>query len=77
MTHRGLLLDVAHQVNLPRADEGSFHGYGSVDPPTPIDWILVSPHFTVVSADVDRYREQDRFPSDHYPVTAVLDWVTG
>jgi endonuclease/exonuclease/phosphatase family metal-dependent hydrolase len=45
-----------------------------VDKPTSIDWILASDHFAVVEAGVDRYSEGPRFPSDHYPVTAVLRW---
>ena len=74
LTRSGTLRDVFRQVRVPKTDEGTFHGYGSVDPPPSIDWILVSRHFTVVGADVDRYRKEDRFPSDHYPVTAVLGW---
>ena len=40
----------------------------------PIDWILVSDHFRVLDAQIDRTRVGNLFPSDHYPVMAVLDW---
>jgi endonuclease/exonuclease/phosphatase family metal-dependent hydrolase len=39
-----------------------------------IDWILVSDHFRVLDAQIDRSRQGNLFPSDHYPITAVLDW---
>lgn len=58
----------------PKSPEGTSHGY-RVPPKGPhIDWILSSPRFAVRSVEVDRYREDDRFPSDHFPVTAVLTW---
>jgi endonuclease/exonuclease/phosphatase family metal-dependent hydrolase len=74
LTRGGLLRDVFREGNVRRADEGTFHGYGSLDPPLSIDWILVSRHFTVVSADVDRHHTENRFPSDHYPVTTLVGW---
>jgi endonuclease/exonuclease/phosphatase family metal-dependent hydrolase len=56
--------------------EGTFHGYGTEAHPQPIDWILVSDHFEIMTAGADRYHEGNLFPSDHYPVMAVLDWTT-
>jgi endonuclease/exonuclease/phosphatase family metal-dependent hydrolase len=35
---------------------------------------LVSDQFRVVDAMLDQSHEGSRFPSDHYPVAAVLDW---
>ena len=37
-----------------------------------IDWLLCSPNFRVLSAEIDRTHFKGRYPSDHYPVTAVL-----
>ena len=37
-----------------------------------IDWVLASTDFTILEAAIDRYHEGDRYPSDHYPVTAIL-----
>ena len=31
-------------------------------------------HFRIVDAMLDQSHEGSRFPSDHYPVAAVLDW---
>ncbi|MFT3894497.1 MAG: hypothetical protein QM730_22945 [Anaerolineales bacterium] len=51
---------------------GTFHGYGQAN--DPIDWLLASNHFDVISAEIDRYHEGSIHPSDHYPVTAKLQW---
>jgi endonuclease/exonuclease/phosphatase family metal-dependent hydrolase len=37
-----------------------------------IDWILASPHWRVSAAAIDDTNDQGRYPSDHYPVNAVL-----
>ena len=37
-----------------------------------MDWILASPSLQVLSADTDRRAFAGRNPSDHFPVTAVL-----
>ena len=40
-----------------------------------IDWILRSDHFATRQAAIDKTRgENGRYPSDHFPVTAVLRW---
>jgi endonuclease/exonuclease/phosphatase family metal-dependent hydrolase len=39
-----------------------------------IDWVLCSPKFRVLSAKIDRTNDQGRYPSDHYPVTSILDY---
>jgi endonuclease/exonuclease/phosphatase family metal-dependent hydrolase len=51
---------------------GTYHGYGRVTAREPIDWVLVSPHFRVLEAGVDRYHRGPLYPSDHYPVWARL-----
>lgn len=37
-----------------------------------IDWILAAPDWQVSSAAIDHTNDEGRYPSDHYPVTAVL-----
>ena len=52
--------------------EGTFNGFkGKTNGPR-IDWIGVSSGFTVESTTIDRTEFEGRFPSDHFPVTAVL-----
>ena len=55
-------------------NEGTFNAWGERRSTARIDWILHSPRFDTVSAAIDRTEEGGRFPSDHYPVTAVLRW---
>jgi len=40
-----------------------------------LDWILVSPHFRVKAAGIVRDRQNERFPSDHFPYWVDLDWA--
>ena len=39
-----------------------------------IDWVLCSSNFRVLSAEINRTNENGRYPSDHYPVTATLNY---
>ena len=39
-----------------------------------IDWVLCSPNFRVLSAGINRTNDNGRYPSDHYPVTATLNY---
>ncbi|UCD76388.1 MAG: endonuclease/exonuclease/phosphatase family protein [Phycisphaerales bacterium] len=56
----------------PGEEEGTFNGFaGTADGPR-IDWILTSTHFTTREAAIDRTNRDDRYPSDHFAVTAVL-----
>jgi len=70
LTGSGVLLDAYRQV----IDEVTFHGFGKTEEQTPIDWVLVSRHFDITEAKVDRTREGELYPSDHYPVTVTMNW---
>jgi endonuclease/exonuclease/phosphatase family metal-dependent hydrolase len=74
LTGTGMLSDAYRQVHAAGGDEATFHGFGHPEEMAPLDWILVSDHFRVIDAGIDRTRAGRLFPSDHYPVTAVLDW---
>lgn len=58
----------------PEPSQGSFHGFKPEPGSTRIDWVLRSTHFTTKDAAIDRHREGNLYPSDHYPVWAVLEW---
>ncbi|MCX7004980.1 MAG: endonuclease, partial [bacterium] len=62
------------QAHPDQDDEATFHGFGNPEAATAIDWILVSNHFSVTDATTDRSHAGPLFPSDHYPVVAVLAW---
>ncbi len=74
LTAGGKLRDAYRQAHGTPESEATFHGFGQSAERKPIDWILVSEHFRVVNAQVDQWHVGQRFPSDHYPVLAVLTW---
>jgi endonuclease/exonuclease/phosphatase family metal-dependent hydrolase len=51
---------------------GTIHKFGRISHPIIIDWILASQHFEPVETAVDDYDDNGLYPSDHYPVTAVV-----
>lgn len=50
----------------------TFHDFKGGEAGEPIDYIFVSPDVAVERIEVDRDRYEGRYPSDHYPVCAVL-----
>ena len=56
----------------PGEPEGTFHGFKGSVGGARIDWIGATAKFTIESATIDRTKFDGRYPSDHFPVTAVL-----
>ncbi len=54
------------------AQMGTFHGFTGNTSETPIDHILMSPEWEVLSAEVLRGDGRRPFPSDHFPLAATL-----
>lgn len=56
---------------------GTFHGFRGPETAGDrrIDWILATPDFECVEASVSTYKEGEQYPSDHFPVLAVLSWA--
>ena len=57
----------------PEPASGTAHGFSGKGHAR-IDWILCSPSFKVQEAEIDRFHEGERYPSDHFPITAVVAW---
>ncbi|MEZ6118002.1 MAG: endonuclease/exonuclease/phosphatase family protein [Pirellulaceae bacterium] len=55
--------------------EGTFNGFQGRDTGARIDWILASPAFEVKNAEIDKSSVDGRFPSDHFPVNATLEFA--
>lgn len=72
----GGLGDAFRQAHPDPGDEATFNGFGQAEGPLPIDWVLISSHFVVSGAQIDRTRQGGLFPSDHDPVVAALEWDT-
>ena len=52
---------------------GTFNGFRGRTEGGRIDWIICSNDLTINEAEIDRNHEGDRYPSDHFPVTAVVE----
>ncbi|MFC3799146.1 endonuclease/exonuclease/phosphatase family protein [Cohnella sp. GCM10012308] len=50
----------------------TFHDFRGGEAGEPIDYIFASPDVVVSQIEVDRGQYEGRYPSDHYPVCAVL-----
>lgn len=67
------LIDTYRAAHPKRKDgEGTFSAWSGRRSGNRIDWVLHTPHFRTRSAAIDSFNEDGRYPSDHYPVTAVL-----
>lgn len=55
-------------------DEASFNGFKGTTQGSRIDFIFHTDHFVATAAAIDRTSKDGRYPSDHYPVTAVVQW---
>jgi endonuclease/exonuclease/phosphatase family metal-dependent hydrolase len=57
----------------PEPSDNTAHGFtGAVH--GRIDWILHTADFRATAATIDRHQRGALFPSDHFPVGAVLSW---
>ena len=69
-----LLLTDAYRATYPerQTDEATFHGFRGTIAGNRIDFVFHTSQFATLDAAIDRVREAEVFPSDHYPVTASL-----
>ncbi len=58
------------------SNERTHHGFGGKTHGQRIDWILTSRHFHAGGAAIVRHERNGKFPSDHFPITAVLSPTT-
>jgi endonuclease/exonuclease/phosphatase family metal-dependent hydrolase len=70
------LIDIYRLVHPHRqANEGTFNGFQGRRDGGRIDWILATPAWKPVSAQIITFQRDGRFPSDHFPVVAELSPV--
>ena len=70
-------LPMADSYRMLHPDEktvGTFNGFKGVSDGAKIDYVFVSPKTKVSHAQIIRSSKNGRFPSDHYPVTAKLQF---
>lgn len=70
------LVDAYARLHPGGAHQGSFHKFTGYTGGDRIDWILTTPSVAVLASNIDHDHEGIRYPSDHFPVTAVLQLPT-
>lgn len=69
------LIDTFRAVH-PDADAvGTFHAFKGARDGEKIDHILVTPGASIRAAGIDHHQEDDRYPSDHFPVWASVSFL--
>lgn len=66
------LLDTYRARHVPGPDEGTYHAFTGATDGHRIDWILAAGGLVPLESTILRAHEEGRYPSDHFPVTAVL-----
>lgn len=72
LMEQGDLRDTLKVAHPDEKNIGTFNGFGRVARGPKIDAVLVSPQWQVEEATIVRTQEGERFPSDHWPVTATV-----
>jgi endonuclease/exonuclease/phosphatase family metal-dependent hydrolase len=67
-----LASDSFRMLHPDEEDVGTYHGYKGNTQGDKIDSIFVPPTTEVLQASIVRTSSKDRYPSDHFPVTATL-----
>ncbi len=66
------LVDTFRALHPAAGQVGTFNGFKGDTCGEKFDAVLVSPGWSVLEAAIDRTRPEGRYPSDHFPVTAIL-----
>ena len=67
------LVDTFRMVNPDATEVGTFNGFRTPGRDK-IDYIFVSPDLKATSSDIIRTQREGRYPTDHFPVSAVIAW---
>jgi len=67
------LVDTFRSANPDATDVGTFNGFRTPGRDK-IDYIFVSPGLKTISAQIIRTQREGRYPTDHFPIDAVIAW---
>ena len=68
------LLDSFREIVPERGDqEATFHNFGGNTAGSRIDFILHTGNLRTIEAGIDHAKFGDRYPSDHFPITAIFE----
>jgi len=73
----GGLTDTFRALHPKATDVGTFHGFEGDRSGEKIDAVLASPGWRVREAWIVTLREDGRYPTDHFPVVAVVSFAEG
>ena len=54
----------------------TYHGFQGIPQKTRMDWILISSHFRVTEGHIILDHSVGRYPSDHFPYMATMEWAS-
>ncbi len=66
------LVDTFRALHPGERQPGTFHGFSGIALPGKIDYVFASPEARVVSAEIIRFSQHGRYPSDHFAVAAEV-----
>ncbi len=67
-------LDTYLIKNPNEKNRGTFNGFVGTDTGERIDYIFVSNNFEVITSEIDKFSKDGKYPSDHFPVTAEINF---
>ncbi len=70
------LVDTFRVLHKDAKDVGTAHGFKGGRAGNKIDYIFVQPGVEVFKAEILHDNKDNRYPSDHFPVTAAIRWPT-
>ena len=71
--NRGIQMVDSFRVLYPqRKKVGTYNGFTGQSDGSKIDYIMVKPKMKVIEASILQSNQEGRFPSDHFPVTALI-----
>jgi endonuclease/exonuclease/phosphatase family metal-dependent hydrolase len=68
------LVDTFRLLHQDASDVGTAHGFKGSRAGNKIDYIFVGPGTEVLQAQILHDNKDNRYPSDHFPVTAAIRW---
>ena len=66
------MIDSYRSLHPKSAHEGTFNGFTGDDTKDKIDFIFASKDFKAIKSEIIKTNKNGKYPSDHFPVTAVL-----
>ena len=70
------LVDTFRLLHKDATEVGTSHGFKGGRSAAKIDYIFVQPGVEVLKAEILYDRKDNRYPSDHFPITAAIRWLS-